>query len=118
MPQVAFRIEAYENMTNNVKPSGEDDSATSYDGAVPVEKCVKDLCKKMGLAFENNGVHSMLENPYLFGSLNDQLKKLVQSSHFLHVAQTGTLAIWPESGARSGTVEVSKETGMRNAPTF
>lgn len=118
MPQVVFHVEAQEDLANGVKPSDKDTSATSYEGGVPVEKVIEDLSKKMGYAFENNGVHVMLQDPYFFGSLRDQLMKAVQSAKIEHVVQSGKLAIWPVNGSRDGVIQVSKETGMRSAPSF
>jgi hypothetical protein len=47
---------------------------TSYAGAVNVTTILSALCEKVGLTFQSNGVNVILSNPYLPGTLIDQIE--------------------------------------------
>jgi len=91
---------------------------TTQKGAVAGEDLVGQLAKKMGYRFENNGVHVMLRNPYLWGSPISQLKQCIQAMNCQWVGERQTVAIWPNNSSRQGVFNISPETNLVGYPSF
>lgn len=117
-PGVVMHIEAKADMTAQVKPTGESDSATSYKGEVPAATILSELAGKAGLSFENNGVTELLYDTYHFGSVKEQILDVMHAARLEGIIENGKLAVWPAQGSRAGTIEISKETGMVGIPGF
>ncbi len=115
-PDVAFNIIAYAGLDAAVKPVG----ATSYKGATDVATILNDIAvNEMGVSFENNGVDAKLSSPYLSGTALTKIRNLAQAANFNWTIDRDTLAIWPQTGARAGTVPlISPTTGMVGYPSL
>lgn len=115
-PDVAFNIIAYAGLVAAVKPVG----ATSYKGATDVATILQDLAtNEMGLAFENNGVDAKLSSPYLSGTALSKVRSVAQAAGIMWDIDHDTLVIWPQAGARRGTIPlISPDTGMVGYPSL
>lgn len=119
-PNVSFEITAfggYDLMMNPVPPS-------SFSGAANVAQIMTDLASQGRMGFENNGVASVLSNPYFPGTLMQQIRSCARAaniSYFIDPKKgpNGTLAIWPKNGFRGGpATPVSAQTGMIGYPRY
>lgn len=93
----------------------------SYQGTADVAQIMGSLAKAAGLAFENNGVDVKLSNPYLDGTLMQQMELVGKAANInWHIdGATNTLAIWPRTGSRGGTVPViAPASGLICYPMF
>jgi len=115
-PEVAFDVTSQTGLFEAVKPV----NARSYKGAADAADIMKDLAGDMGVAFENNGVSVILQNPYFPGCSLAQVQRCANAARIDYSLDRGTLAIWPRTGARklSGDIRVAKDTGMVGYPTF
>jgi len=113
-PQVCFRVEA--------KPSAQADAKnsppTSVKGNADVTQIFQQLASKAGLQFENNGVSKKLRNPYLPGSIGNQIRDLARQAGIEHLIDKGKLAIWNPEQGRAGSVTLSPQTGLVGYPAF
>lgn len=122
MPNVPFIVLAFDAGLLAVKPI----PVNSYSGAADVATVLEGLCKQLGITLENNGVSSIVSDPYLHGAAADQIKDIITAAiprvNFIFEnvgASGGTLAIWPAAGKRAGTVPlIAPETGMVGYPAF
>jgi hypothetical protein len=80
---------------------------TSHKGAIAGETLLQQLAQQMGWRFENNNVHVMLSNPYLWGTGISQIRQCVESMNCEYLGHLGTLAIWPAGGSRSEVYTIS-----------
>jgi hypothetical protein len=97
------------------------------------------LATQMGLVFENNGVQVQLSSPYFAGTALQQAQKCAKAANIEMYIDTGTaclgtspngtaepiktvlgtLAIWPKSGTRGGTIpQISAASGMIGYPRW
>lgn len=96
---------------------------TSYKGAVDVATILSGLALRMTppLTLENNGVSVTLSNPYLPGTILDQIRAVARAGNFNCVIDdvNARLAIWPDGGVRTGLrTVISSETGMVGYPAY
>lgn len=92
----------------------------SYRGEIAVTTVMQQLAQKASLHFNGNGVNTILRNPYLHGSLYDQIKKCAKTAHVEWIIEKGELAIWPSEGGfrKSNLTEISSLTGMKGYPSI
>lgn len=97
-------------------------SVISIKGSAKASDIAQNIGNTLGLAFENNGVNTVLQNPYFYGSAMQQLQDLSQQALFNYTVSNGVLSIWPIGGNRKplsqGLTLISAETGMVDYPTF
>jgi hypothetical protein len=93
---------------------------TSFKGSVQVATVLEGLATLMQLSFENNGVTTVVSNPYLAGTARDQVLKVIDAAHIeWNGGDNGVLAIWPKRGSRGGSVPlISADSGMVGYPVF
>lgn len=92
----------------------------SYRGEIAVTTIMQQLAQKASLRFNGNGVNTILRNPYLHGSLYDQIKKCAKSANVEWIIENGELAIWPSKDGfrKSNFTEISSLTGMIGYPSL
>jgi hypothetical protein len=92
---------------------------TSYPGPVDASVVLSNLAVQGGFAFENHGVSVMLDRPYFWGSVREQMLQCMEHADIeWNGLQGDTLAIWPKGGTRGGLIPlISPETGMLGYPT-
>lgn len=114
-PDVAFHVEAHTGLLEAVSSMG----PTSFVGGADVALIMSGLATKMGLAFENSGITSVLSNPYFWGSPRNQVQACADAAGINWIIDNGKLAIWPRGGARGGAVPlISPATGMIGYPAY
>jgi hypothetical protein len=111
--------------------------ATSYPGPVDAAQVLSTMAAQAvpPYAFENNGASCILDAPYFWGSLREQMYSCVRQAKFeWNALDNGVLAIWPKGGSRfietplpaSDVITVtapasipiiSPDTGMAGYPT-
>ncbi|TAN11547.1 MAG: hypothetical protein EPN34_07040 [Burkholderiaceae bacterium] len=93
-------------------------AARSYVGATDAATVCADIAKSMNLAFENDGVSVILDNPYFSGTDYTQLVACTDAANIDFAVDRGVLAIWPKGKARKAEVPVivSPQTGMVGYP--
>jgi hypothetical protein len=101
MPESPFRMECqfgFSNATALTPPA-------SFAGSKSVSSIMQNYATQLGCGFENNGVTATLSNPYLKGSLIDQVSACRDhagiSAEF--VDGGATLAIFPKWGSRQSS---------------
>lgn len=117
VPDVSLTINAMTGMGQQYLPS----QPTSIDGAADVAGLAQTLAKKMGFAFENNGVTGALADPYLGGTLLEQFKELAIEANFdWYFDANSTLIICPKNEPRKGRVAVvlTKSSGLKGYVTL
>lgn len=114
-PQVCFRVEAVAGGDLAVKAA----PPTSIKGPGDVATILGKIAKDHGLTFENNGVSIKIANPYLSGSVRNQILSLARHAGIEHVIDKGVLAVWKPGESRKGSTPViSAATGMVGYPAF
>ena len=97
-------------------------SVISIKGATKAADIAQNIGNTMGLAFENNGVNTVLQNPYFYGSAMQQLQDLSQQALFNYTASNGVLSIWPIGGQRNPSSKsvtlINADSGMIGYPDF
>lgn len=96
---------------------------TSYKGAVDAAFILSGLAARMNppLTLENSGVSVQISNPYLAGTLLDQIRSVAQAGGFNCVIDdvNQRLAIWPANAARGAQRTVIGPTsGLVGYPTY
>ena len=115
MPDPQFNITAILGLDASLNPV----PPTSFSGPVNVATVMQQLANVVGAKFENNGVTTVISNPYLPFSAWDQIKALAKAANINWVYDNGTLAIWPLNGQRASAVPlVSPDTGLVGYPSF
>ena len=75
------------------------------------------LATQLGLQFENNGVQGVISDPYLHGTIRDQIADLAAHIPCNYVIEADKVAIWPLNGVRGGAVPIiAPDTGMVGYP--
>lgn len=118
-PEGAMYVRAASGYLDLLQPV----APTSYKGAVDAAFILSGLAAQMNppLTLENSGVSVQLSNPYLPGTLLDQIRAIAQAGNFNCVIDdvNRRLAIWPANGARQGLrTVVGPATGMVGYPTY
>ena len=119
MPDGAFIVTAVTAQDVALRPV----PPNSFKGSTDVAQIMNSLASAAGLGFENNGVDVKLSNPYLHGTLMQQMElvgKAADIGWFIDgTTSNGTLAIWPKNGSRGGAIPViSPASGMIGYPSF
>lgn len=73
----------------------------SYTGPTDVATILSSLAVQAGYAFENNGVSVQLSNPYLAGTIGDQINSVVAAAGCQLFIENGVVAIAPKGQARN-----------------
>ncbi len=114
-PQVGFVLRA----TPTAWIDAQNSTPTSVNGSADVAQLMSQLASQAGLQFENNSVSVKIRNPYLYGSIGNQIRDLARWAGIEHVIDRGTLAIWNPGQARgSNEILISTQTGMKGYPSF
>ena len=116
-PDVAFIVSAFSGGLDAVRPV----APTSYNGSVAVDTLMSSIAAQMvpPRTLENSGVQTVLENPYLPGTLRDQALAVARAARCNMLIDEQVLAIWPLGSTRQGlTLALSPETGMVGYPQF
>jgi len=113
-PQVPFRVDAIVGGWETVNPV----EPTSFSGPTKASEVHAAIAKKMEAQPEDNGVKSVLADPYMWGPAFSQMRQLAQATRVSWILENGVLAMWPQDGVRqaAGTTTISKETGMVGYP--
>lgn len=115
MPDASLNIVAFAGYNAAIKPI----PARSYKGPTYVANIMADLAKIMGVAFENNGVYTMLSSPAFNNTAWQQVQACARAADIYFALDRGVLAIWPKNGNRSGAIPlISPDTGMVGYPAF
>ena len=115
MPYVYLEIQAQSIWVAKLAPT----PPLSFKGSVSVDTIMKTLAGTMGLTYENNGVTSQLNNPYLAGTSVEQAKNVAQQAGIDMYVDDQTLAICPRGQARDSLIpEISPDSGLAGYPTF
>lgn len=97
-PDVPFRITALAGAADLVTPT----PASSFTGSTSVATIMAGLARKMGYAFENNGITAQLSNPVYNGSARTQMLECAADAGInVDIINGSTLAIWPKGGNRN-----------------
>ena len=106
---------------------------TSVRGTADVASLIQGLAIQGGWGFENNGVVTKIANPYLAGTAYDQILSIGRAANIevyfdtgtpgpgnqKPTPGTGTVAIWPKTGTRTGQVPlISADTGLVGYPHY
>ena len=120
-PDVAFVVQAFSTVLPNALPA----APTGFRGAVPLAQVLARIAAQAGLAFENNGLNTVLHNPYFHGTAGQQISQCWNTQPFQAALGRGRLAAWPaRTGGVNATVEtsaaiaVSASTGLVGYPTW
>lgn len=116
-PDVAFIVSAFTGGLDAVKPV----QATSYNGPVAVDVVMASIAAQMTppRTLENSGVQTMLDSPYLPGTLRDQALAVARAARCNMLIDEQVLAIWPLGSTRDGlTLDLSPASGLVGYPQF
>lgn len=115
MPDVAFDVYAQACLFEQIAPT----AANSYQGVADVATILEALAKKAGLAFRNYGVNTKLSNPYLPGTLINQIRSVTEAAHIPSTIENGALSIWPnDDGTDAPAIQLAPHTGMIGYPSI
>ena len=113
MPDVVLRITARTLFFASLNPT----APTSYTGPTDVATIVQNLATQMGFSFENNGVTTQLNSPYLTNTAAEQLRTVCAQAGIDCYIEGKTIAITPRGQPRKLPVWVlSPETGLVRVP--
>lgn len=120
-PDVAFVVQAFSTVLPNALPA----APTGFRGAVPLAQVLARIAAQAGLAFENNGLNTVLHDPYFHGTAGQQISQCWNTQPFQAALGRGRLAAWPaRTGGANATVETSAaiavlaSTGLVGYPTW
>lgn len=116
-PEIAFIVSAFNGGLDAVRPV----PVTSYNGPVAVDVIMSSIAAQMvpPLTLENSGVQTVLESPYLPGTLRDQALAVARAARCNMLMDEQVLAIWPLGQTRDGlTLALSPESGLVGYPQF
>lgn len=120
-PDVAFVVQAFSTVLPNALPA----APTGFRGAVPLAQVLARIAAQAGLNFENNGLNTVLHDPYFHGTPGQQISQCWNTQPFQAALGRGRLAAWPaRTGGANATVEtsaaiqVSASTGLVGYPTW
>jgi hypothetical protein len=114
-PQVCLRVKATPGNFYNVKPQ----TPLSFQGPTQASTIAQKIAGYLGMTLENNGVNTVLTNPYYASDAVSMIRMLGEHAGFDWIMDRGVLAITPAGHARAGDpVLISPSTGMVGYPTF
>ena len=115
-PDVPFIAEARTGIVGSLAPS----QPTSYPGPQKVSVMMEALAKELNLAFENNGVDTVLTDQYLGGTALQKVQKLAANARiqYWYLPEQGILSIAPIGFARnSNPITYNIDSGLVGWPT-
>ncbi len=114
-PDVFLHIQAQAAFKNQVSAT----TPLSIKGGIDVAIVMQRIAGEMGLAFENNNVHVMLNDVYVSNTLLEQARDLARAANFrLHIDDK-ILAITNIYEPRQGDIpRIASDTGLVGYPTF
>jgi hypothetical protein len=114
-PQVALRVVAQPGAFFNVA----NQAPISFRGATPAATIAEKIAGLLGATFENNGVTTVLTNPYYYSDAITMIRRLSEDAGFEWILDKGTLAIVPPGQSRqSAAVAISPQTIMDGYPQW
>lgn len=116
-PDLDFEVHAVEGYYPSIAPS----RPLTAKGGASVASMFQNLAGQMGVAFQNNGVTTIVQDPYLSGTLYDQAEELALMSQVEFCLDNGVLAIAPKGQPRTPVGQVpyiSPDTGMKEYPIW
>ena len=116
-PDVEFTVSAFTGGLDAVRPV----APTSYNGPVAVDVALSSIAAQMvpPRTLENSGVQTILDSPYLPGTLRDQALAVARAARCDMLIDDNVIAIWPSGQARGGlSLDISPETGLVGYPQF
>ncbi len=127
-PDVALHVKGRVMYYESMATAG----VTSYTGATDVATIISGLAARIGAYFENDGVTAKLSNPYLPGTIADQINAVVEHAgigiyyDYGPVGSTGNpnqspvaIIITPKGTPRSiPAVTLTPQSGLVSAPTL
>lgn len=91
----------------------------SYPGTIAVSTIMEKLAKDAGLTFENNGVKTTLQNPYLPGDTISKARAVARAAGIELFIDDKVLAICPRGTGRKGQIPlISPSSGLIGYPQF
>lgn len=120
-PDIGFVVQAF----STVLPNALVVPPTSFRGAVPASQVLGAIAAKAGLGFVNNGVQTVFQAPYLYGSPGQQLAQCLETHPMRMAIGRGQLTIWPATQVGQGAnqteeqpVTLSAQTGLIGYPSW
>jgi hypothetical protein len=114
-PQVCLRCRATPGNFYNVKPQ----PPLSFQGPTQASTIAQKIAGYLGMTLEDNGVQTVLTNPYYASDAVSMIRNLAEHCGFDWIMDRGVLAITPPGQARPGDpVLISPQTGMVGYPEF
>lgn len=95
---------------------------TSYKGGTSISQIIKTLAGQMGFNFTDGGTTGVLNNPYLAGTLFDQMRKACGDTNTDFYVLGDTILICdsqqPNQRATQPAVVLSKDSGLIGYPVY
>lgn len=118
-PNVSFQVTAWSTIELKVQVA----TPTSFKGSVSAATVLSEICAKASYSFINHGVTKTLSNFYGWGSIDKQIKDVVNSLNlFYHINEiTKTVDVWqnnPDTSSATNTIKISKHTGLIGYPQY
>ena len=118
-PEVSLQLTGWGGLSAAMEPV----APSSYPGTADAANIMSGIAVRAGWQFENNGVTVKLANPYLPGTALSQAQAVARAADIQMALDTSTvpptLAIWPKTGTRGGTVPlISAASGLIGYPTY
>ena len=114
-PNVAFVAQAF----STVLPNAMSATPTGYRGAVSAGQVLGTIASKAGLTLQNQGVTTILHDPYFHGSPGQQLSQCLETVPLRMGLGRGHLSVWPPTaaglGLQSGTTGQNAASGIATA---
>lgn len=113
-PEVILTIDSITAFNHQIQPV----KPVSFKGEVDVAAVIEQICKNMGMRFENNGVTAKISNPYLPQPSLGQIAELCKAVDAQMVVDMDTVAIMLSGQPRKLQIPViSANTGLIGYPT-
>jgi hypothetical protein len=114
-PQVCLRVDAQPGNWYNVKSQ----TPLSFKGPTKASDVAQKIAGYLGMNLINNGVNTVLQNPYFASDAVTMMQKLSEHAGFDWVMDRGNVTITPPGGSNSGGgAVISPQTGMVSYPIF
>lgn len=117
-PEGAFHVAADTGYYDKIKPN----PPASFRGAVDVMTVIRSIASRMTppRTVQGFGISTQLFDPYLPGTLGDQLDSVLRHAKLLKNDDGQILTIYPERADAPdfGVVEINSKTGMVGYPSF
>jgi hypothetical protein len=114
-PQVCLRVHAGVGDYHNVAPQ----VPISFRGPTPAATIAKKIAGYMGYGFIDNGVKTILNNPYYSSDAVTMMRRLGEHANFDWHIDCGNVTITPPGGSNGDEVPlISPQTGMVGYPVF